>query len=257
MKVIETALEYLFEQSALVQLAVFVAYGLLIFSVSMGFLLFFNRRPDVARWTPVGPYFASISVIFALFLAFHGQDILSNKAHAERGFIDAGVAIKRLDDLMSPNQLNLPGPRAALAHYVGHVFRDEWRSTRNSRPSAGADQAFRDVQQQVIAAETRLPPASASQLHALLGEVARTRSDRLWVGGAHTETTSWLAVLLLGLLTHLAIASIHFDRPRAGAIALGLLACTATVAYWSLAIVDNPYRLMDNLDPSRWLPMAI
>jgi hypothetical protein len=63
-----------------------------------------------------------------------------------------------------------------------------------------------------------------------------------------------MAVFLLGLLTHLAIASIHFDKPRAGAIALGLLSCTATVAYWSLGIVDNPYRLMDNLDPSRWLP---
>ncbi len=254
MKVIETVLEYLFEQSALVQLAVFVVYGLLIFSLSMGFLLFFNRRPDVARWTPVGPYFASISVIFALFLAFHGSDLLSSKARAERGFIDAGIAIKRLDDLMSPDQLNLPGPRAELAHYVGHVFREEWRERRNSHPSPGADKAFREVQRQIIAAEARLPPASASQLHALLGEVARTRSDRLWVGGSHTEATSWLAVLLLGLFTHLAIASIHFDRPRAGAIALGLLSCTATVAYWSLGIVDNPYRLMDNLDPSRWLP---
>jgi len=254
MKVVETALEYLFEQPALVQLAVFVAYGLLIFGISMGFLLFFNRRPDVARWIPIGPYFASISVIFALFLAFHGSDLLASKSRAERGFIDAGVAIKRLDDMLSPDQLNLPGPRTSLAHYVGHVFRDEWRMTRNSRPSPQADQAFRDVQQQIIAAETRLLPASANELHALLGEVARTRSDRLWVGGAHTETTSWLAVLLLGLFTHLAIASIHFDKPRAGAIALGLLSCTATVAYWSLGIVDNPYRLMDTLDPSRWLP---
>ncbi|MFI5030327.1 MAG: hypothetical protein ACHQPH_06465 [Reyranellales bacterium] len=254
MKGIETALEHLFEQSAPVQLAVFVAYGVLIWGVSMGFLLFFNRRLDVARWTPVGPYFASISVIFALFTAFHGADILSNKAHAERGFIDAGVAIKRLDDLLSPDQLNLPGPRASLAHYVGHVFRDEWRTTRNSHPSPNADRAFRDVQQQIIAAEGQMSPTSAGQLHALLGEVARTRSDRLWVGGAHTETSSWLAVFILGLLTHLAIASIHFDKPRAGAIALGLLSCTTTVAYWSLAIVDNPYRLMDNLDPSRWLP---
>jgi hypothetical protein len=26
------------------------------------------------------------------------------------------------------------------------------------------------------------------------------------------------------------------------------------MAYWSLGIVDNPYRLMDNLNPSAWLP---
>jgi hypothetical protein len=256
MKGIETAFEYVFEQSELVQLAIFVAYGLLVYAFSMAFLLFFNRRPDVARWTPVGPYFASISVMFALFVAFHGADIWANKARAERGFIDAGTAIKRLDDLMSPDQLNLPEPRASLAHYVRHVLRDEWRDTRNSRPSPQADQAFRDIQRQVLAAEARMTPTSAGQLHSLLSEVARTRSDRLWVGGNHTEATSWLAVFVLGVLTHLAIASIHFDKPRAGAIALGLLSCTTTVALWSLGIVDNPYRLMDNLDPSRWLPMA-
>ena len=32
------------------------------------------------------------------------------------------------------------------------------------------------------------------------------------------------------------------------------LASTATVAYWSLGIVDNPYRLMDHLNPVVWLP---
>jgi hypothetical protein len=256
MKGIEAAFEFVFEQSELVQLAIFVAYGLLVFAFAMAFLLFFNRRSDVARWTPVGPYFASISIVFALFVAFHGADIWANKARAERGFIDAGVAIKRLNDMMSPDQLNLPGPQASLAHYVSHVFRDEWRNTRNSEPSLPADQAFRDIQRQVIAAEARLTPASANQLHTLLGEVARTRSDRLWVGGNHTEATSWLAVFILGVLTHLAIASIHFDKPRAGAIALGLLACTTTVAFWSLGIVDNPYRLMGQLDPSRWLPMG-
>ena len=256
MGTLQDALEYLFDQSGLVQLAAFVVHGLLVFTLSMGFIWFFNRRSDVVRWTPVGPYFASISVVFALFLAFHGADIWANKARSERAFIEAGTAIKRLDDMLSPDQLNLAGSRTSITHYVRHVFRDEWRRARNSHPSGEADQAFRNLQQQIIAAEVWLPSASAGQLHALLSDVARTRSERLWVGRNHTEATSWIAVLILGLLTHLAIASIHFDKPRAGAIALGLLSLTATTAYWSLGIVDNPYRLMDNLNPIAWLPTA-
>ena len=256
MVALQDAFEHLFDQSALVQLAVFAAHGLLVFALSMAFIWLFNRRPDVGRWTPVGPYFASISVLFALFLAFHGADIWANKAHAERAFIDAGTAIKRLDDMVSPDQLDLAAPRTALAHYVRHVFREEWRKARNGHASPAADQAFRELQQRIVAAEAQLRPVSAGQLHALLDDVARTRSVRLWVGGNHTEATSWLAVLVLGLLTHFAIASIHFDKPRAGTVALGLLSLTTTVAYWSLGVVANPYRLMDNLDPSRWLPAA-
>jgi hypothetical protein len=256
MKDVQTALEYLFEQSAVVQLGAFAVHGVLIFSISMGFILFLNRRPDVARWTPVGPYFASISTLFALFLAFHGASIWSNKAQAERAYIDAGTAIKRLDDMLSPSQLDLSGPRSSLQRYVRYVFRDEWRKARNGHPSERAEYAFRELQQRIGAASAQLPAFSSSQIIGLLNDVARTRADRLWVGGNHTEAISWLAVLVLGLFTHLAIASIHFDKPRAGAIALGLLSCTTTIAYWSLAIVDDPYRLMDNLNPSGWLPVT-
>jgi hypothetical protein len=254
MKSLQSAFEFLFEQSELVQLAVFLVHGLLVYGLSMAFVLFLNRRADVARWTPVGPYFASISVIFALFLAFHGSSIWSNKTQAERAFIDAGSAVKRLDEMLSPEQLDLALPRSSLQRYVRYVFRDEWRKARNGRASERAEFAFRELQKRIGAAAAQLPSFTASQLNGLLNDVARTRAARLWVGGNHTEAISWMAVFLLGLLTHLAVASIHFDKPRAGAIALGLLAATTTVAYWSLGIVDNPYRLMDHLNPAAWLP---
>ncbi len=211
----------------LVQFAIFLTVCLTLYALSCGFLVVCNRRQiKPAEWIPVapfGPYFASISTLFALFLAFHGASIWSNKAQAQRAYVDVGTAIKRLDGMLSPAQLDLSGPRSSLQRYVRYIFRDEWRKTRNTHASDRA-------------------------------EYARTRADRLWIGGNHTEAISWLAVFVLGLFTHLAIASIHLDKPRAGAVALGLLSCTTTIAYWSLAIVDDPYRLMDNLNPSAWLP---
>jgi len=256
MRDVQAILELLFQQSAFVQFLIFLVHGLIVFGIAISFVFYMNRRPDVQKWTPVGPYFASISVVFALFLAFHGAAIWSNKAHAERAFVDAGSSIKRLDEMLSPAQLNLDGPRSSLNRYVRYVFRDEWRKSRNSRASERAEYAFRELQQRIGAAMSQLPPGNASQLNTLLNDVARTRSDRLWVGGNHTEAVSWLAVLALGLLTHLAIASIHFDKPRAGVIALALLSLTTTMAYWSLGIVDDPYRMMDHLNPNAWLPVT-
>lgn len=253
----QTTLNWIFQQSDLFQAGVFLVNGLLVFSLSYGFLRYFNRHPEVARLTPVGPYFASISTVFALFLAFHANNIWNHKTQAERAFIEAGTAIKRMDELMAPNELNLPEARVQLHRYVKYVFKDEWRKNRNRRPSERADGALRDLQAQIVIAARTLPGPAASQLNSLLNEVSRTRSDRLWIGGNHTELISWVAVLVLGLLTHFAIASIHFDKPRAGLIALTLLGITTSMAYWSLGVVIDPYRETEQLNPITWLKIEV
>jgi hypothetical protein len=78
----------------------------------------------------------------------------------------------------------------------------------------------------------------------------------LWLGSNYIEAISWLGVLVLGLLTHFAIAAVHFDRPRAGLVALSLLAAATTTAYWTLGLVVDPYRAADQLNPLNWLPFA-
>jgi hypothetical protein len=39
-----------------------------------------------------------------------------------------------------------------------------------------------------------------------------------------------------------AVAAVHFDRPKAGFVALALFAAMTTVAYTSLVMIDDPYR---------------
>jgi hypothetical protein len=73
------------------------------------------------------------------------------------------------------------------------------------------------------------------------------------VGANHTEAVSWLAVLFLGLLAHLGVAPVHIDKPRAGMLALFLFSTATTLAYWSLGIVDDPFRFLQNLHPGKWL----
>jgi hypothetical protein len=246
--------DYVFGLPDFTQFVIFAVHGLFVFGVSLGLLKLFNARSkQVAQWLPVGPFFASISMVFALFLAFHAADIWSHKRSAERAFIQAGSAIKRFNELVSPTQMNVPEAAAAVRRYVVAVKEEEWIRHRNQKASDKAAAALRDLQAITVRIARDTPGPAASQAFALVDDIATTRSDRLWIGQNHTEFNSWLAVLLIGFMTHLAVASVHLDRPRAGALALGLLAVTTTIAYWSLGVVDDPYRHLDKLDPMSWL----
>lgn len=94
---------------------------------------------------------------------------------------------------------------------------------------------------------------SAQLITLLNDDAARSRSERLWVGAKHTEAVSWLAVMFPGLLAHLAVASVHIDKPKADKLGLSLFATATMIALWSLGIVDDPFRFLQNLDPGKWL----
>ena len=122
----EDTLDTLFGRSPLLQLVVFVINGLIDFGAGMLLIRFVRRYGKPEKWIPVATFQSTIVVVFALFLALHAASIWSNKSHTERTHIESDTAVKRLDDLLGSQQLNLTGPREALHRYVRHVLKDEW-----------------------------------------------------------------------------------------------------------------------------------
>ncbi len=243
-------LDLLFSQSPAVQLAVFSLHGL----ISLLFALIFMRAlsakaRDITALIPVGPSFASVTAIFSLLLAFHAAAIWSHRQQAERAFVQAQSAFLRFDDLVSPNGLDAPGVRAALHEYVEHAVEDEWLALGNKRMSETAERAFLDLETTLLRHQLSQPESTQAQLNTLLNDIARSRAERLWIGEHHTDGYVWLSVLLIGLISHFAIAAIHLDRPRAGALMLSLFAATTTIAYWSLGVMADPYRDSSRLNP--------
>lgn len=251
---LQQLLDRLFELPDLVQLAWISAHGLVVLLLSFLFLMMFNSwTKQVMAWTPVAPFFAAVCMVFALFLAFHAAAVWENKRAAERAFIQSGNAIRAFSEMVGSGQLDDRDAAVSLRRYVVAITEDEWGLTRSRQASTRVETAFRGLEDSVNRLASRLPAATGNRLYAVLHDIGRTRSDRLWIDRNHTDFMSWLGVLLLGYVTHLAVAAVHFDRPRAGAVALTLFAMATTIAYWSLGVVDDPYRHLDGLNPSAWL----
>lgn len=240
MLLIQELLEGLFEQSVWIQFLVFLVYGVLVAGLAFGFLLLCRRlQPKPAEWAPVAPFSTSLT--------------WGNINRAEHAHTSAAVAIKRLDEALSPTQLNLPELRDRLYLFVGYVSKDEWRKSRNRVVSARANATLRELHAMALVEAEKLPSATANHLLSQVDQIAAARSDKLWLGANHTETPSWVIVFALGLLAHFGIAAVHFERPKAGLVAPTLFAATSTVAYTSLGMIDDPYRYLDSLDPAKQL----
>jgi hypothetical protein len=61
---LEDALDALFRQPPLIQLAVFVLNGLIAFGAGLAFIRWFQRFPQLEQWTPVSTFQSSITVVF-------------------------------------------------------------------------------------------------------------------------------------------------------------------------------------------------
>lgn len=79
---------------------------------------------------------------------------------------------------------------------------------------------------------------------ALLNGVARigsARSDRLALAEDRTNHLKWLTVILLGVITQIAVAVVHLDKPRAQAAALTIFSFAVIVTLTLIAAQEQPF----------------
>jgi len=228
-------------QSGPVQLLMLLAHAALVLAASVGCMRWLGSRLQGRNdLIPVAPYFVSVTTLYALFLAFHASTLWTRQHTAEAAFHDAVTAISRLDSLLANEGQGLESARVHLSNYADAVVREEW-TTGNTQPSPRADQALEQMRQELIRASARLPTAFGNHLWRVFDDVVRARSVRLWIGTQDRSEQSWMLVLILGFLSHIAIGFVHADRPAAGRLAIALFACTTTACYWLLTRAMDPF----------------
>lgn len=189
----------------------------------------------------VAPFFGSTAIIFGLLIAFLSNDIWERNRLAERTVFTESDTLIALYSLSAASGSDNPPLRSAIRGYVSAVVEDEWPRLAMQQRSAKADAALN-----LLLREVALPASAkdASVQRTMLDMALKVRSaheDRIAISNDRTVVTKWAAVLLLALITQIAIAVVHLDKPRPQVAALGIFTAAAVLLLGLLAIHEAPF----------------
>jgi hypothetical protein len=169
-----------------------------------------------------GPFFASVAVLFGLFAAFLANGVQHRNDEVKAAVFreaDGVRTILRLDEALGA--AGSPVTVAAVG-YVQSVLTKEWPAMRERVTAVEDLGALRALTLAVLAPELiAAMPASVHQamLQGLV-EVRQARLERLTLTAGDVDPMNWLAMLILGVLTQVAVAVVQLERLRPQALAL-------------------------------------
>ena len=236
-------LDTFFDLSAFLQLLMLSIMSALMLATSFLWLSWLNRRfVKVPKLLPVGPAFAPVTTVFALFLTFLAADIWTQQRMAVDAASKEVTALVRLSELMEPAALDALPAVPLLAAYRHSVATEEWGVNFNHQASPGAALALRELRFQAARLSRGGAPAPlVAQWQKAVDDLEDARLRRLVIGSDHTDNNQWGIVLVLAFFAYLSIATAHLDRPPAGRLVLSLFSVAITLALWQLAMHTNPY----------------
>lgn len=207
----------------------------------------------------VGPFFASATTIFALFLAFMAADAWTRNgtaSHARQGEVTAieriGYTSRSLGDEGAPIA-------AALRTYVQATVSGEWIAQGNRRAHAPALDALGELERTVVRAHvdctrgTRPPPCVgdvlADSLLRAIEDLHEARTLRLATAGTAGNPLRWSMLLAMAYVSFVAVALIHVDRPATAVVGSIVFGANVALAITMIALYEFPYGGLEGIEP--------
>jgi hypothetical protein len=199
-------------------------------------------RPFFASCTGVGaPFFVSVGVLFALFAAFLSNDVQQRGARARAAVFREADGVRTI--LRLTEALGKPGDRlkgAALA-YVQSVLADDGAG----RNDGAAEELgpLRDLSAAALAPEiaAAAPQAAHQAILDALVQIRQARLERITLTGGTSAPLNWIAMLILGVLTQVAVAVVHLDRMRPQALALFVFTTAFATTVALIGLGERPF----------------
>jgi hypothetical protein len=189
----------------------------------------------------VAPYASALAVLFALLTGFLANDVWDRERRASRAVLAERDGLLEVHGLSAVS--DMAGVRDALLTYLRTVVADEWPRMADQGRSGAADEALAVLLREVARPDAA-PEIAPAVRGALLNGVLRVRSardDRLVLSNDQSDATKWLSVLILALLTKVALAVVHLDRPRAQLVALIVFGVAAATTLGLIAVRERPF----------------
>lgn len=204
--------------------------------------LFHHRFDGDHRSVPVNSFFGAITTIWALVFGFVAADIWSANTNAAEAAVEERAALIRLNGMAHADALDMPALEQALRHYVAEVARFEWDTTSNRHAAPEVDAALQTIRLHLLAADSRgVSSVLVGKMISDFDELQDARTKRLAIGTGDIQLLKWAQVIMLGLMSLVAIAFVHRDKPRAGRTALKIFTVAAAAAIWLVLLHSAPY----------------
>ena len=189
----------------------------------------------------VAPFFGSVGIIFGLLIAFLSNDIWDRNKQAERVVLTESDTLIALYSLGLASGADSTGLRTSIRSYASAIVEDEWPRLQTGERSVKADAALNMLLREVALPGTVKDPALQRTMLDMALRIRSAHEDRLEIANDRTAATKWGAVLLLALITQMAIAVVHLERPRPQAAALFIFTLAAVSLLGLLALHEAPY----------------
>lgn len=191
----------------------------------------------------VAPFFSSVAILFALLTGFLANDVGERNRQAARSVQTEAGELRNIYALSVASASDMAQIRVALKVFVTSETNDEWQAMlkgeMSPRTDVAHDSLLREISDPSITRDASAPVHAALLASAVRANTAR--NDRLSLSTDHTNDLKWTSVLLLCLITQIALALVHLERPRAMLTALGVFASGAIVALGLIALQEHPF----------------
>ena len=189
----------------------------------------------------VAPYFVSVGILFAVFAAFLGNDIWQRVQESNHSLEKEVANVQSIVQIARALGENGAPIVSATRQYVDATLDLELSKDGQAR-STVADAALELVAKEILTllnGDARSGAAPGAML-AAYERIWEARTTRRHIADTHSDPLKWVAVLLLGVLTQVALTLCHIDKPKPLAAALSVFSLAFIVTMVALAVHERP-----------------
>lgn len=212
--------------------------------------------PIVQSWRGiVAPYFVAVSTLFGLFAAILVNDVWQGATFAKRAVLMEASAVRDLH-LMA----RAAGIEAALSvklrAYVTAASLEKPASAAINVQRGETEKAYEALLQEVRA-QIHLDSATRTALMTGSRDLLRAHEERLHYATDFTAPIKWVAILVFGAITQIALMLVHLESRGPMRMAVGLFTVAFIFCLAIIAIFDAPFEFVLADEPAASLRSAL
>ena len=219
----------------------------LLYAIAAGIVWITHKsraRPYFASCVGIpGPFFASVAVLFGLFAAFLASDVQRRNAEAQAAVLREADGVRTILRLSEALGQNAEPVKAAAVSYAQSVLSEELPAMRQRGAIVDDLGALRNLGLAMLspAFTASAPPAAQSAILGGLVELRQARLARLTLAGDASAPLNWLATIMLGVLTQIAVAVVQLDKIRPQALALFVFTTAFATTVALIGLGERPF----------------